>query len=104
MALVFALTGQSMAQVRGANEAAEQVVLCIGADAVRVYVDDTGAPTQAPHFCPDCTLTLLTAILPGGASLPEHFVAPDVFSMPWRGAIPADAGMVYLSRAPPVLI
>lgn len=53
---LLTLTSQAMAVARGASAAADQMVLCIGADAVVVYVDAEGQPTAAPHFCPDCVL------------------------------------------------
>ena len=56
-ALILALTSQMMAVTRVGTDAAGQVVLCIGAKAVVVYVDDEGQPTAAPHICPDCALT-----------------------------------------------
>lgn len=56
-ALILALTSQVMAVTRVSTDATGQVVLCIGAKAVVVYVDDEGQPTAAPHICPDCALT-----------------------------------------------
>jgi len=62
LALMLALTGQSMAVARGSTGPAGQMMLCTGTGPVAVYVDETGAPVGPPAFCPDCALTHLTAI------------------------------------------
>lgn len=62
LALMLALTGQSMAVARGTTVPAGQVVLCTGTGPVSVYVDENGTPTGPPAFCPDCALNLLVAI------------------------------------------
>ena len=59
LALMLVLTGQSMAIARGASGPAGEMVLCTGTGPVSVYVDENGAPTAPPQYCPDCALTLL---------------------------------------------
>ena len=59
LALVMALSSQSMAVARGAAPATGQMVLCVGAGTVMVYTDADGRPTSAPHICPDATLNVL---------------------------------------------
>jgi len=56
LALVLALTSQSMAVARGASAATGQMVLCTGNGPVAVYMDAQGQPTSAPHICPDASL------------------------------------------------
>jgi hypothetical protein len=63
LALMLALTGQSMAVARGATDAAGQMVLCTGTGPVTIFVDENGEPTSAPHICPDCALHLLAAVV-----------------------------------------
>ncbi len=50
LAFVMALTGQSMAVARGASDATDQMVLCIGTQSVVVYTDKAGAPSHSPPF------------------------------------------------------
>lgn len=59
LALVMALTSQSMAVARGESPATGQMVICVGAGTVMVYTDADGQPTSAPHICPDATLNIL---------------------------------------------
>lgn len=59
LALMLALTSQSMAVARGAAAASGKIVLCTGAGPVAVYVDAQGQPTGAPHICPDSALNVL---------------------------------------------
>ncbi|WP_137699410.1 hypothetical protein [Marimonas lutisalis] len=58
LALMLALTGQSMAVARGMPDAAGQIVLCTGAGPISVMVDDEGNPVGPSHICPDCALSL----------------------------------------------
>ena len=53
LALVLALTGQSMAVARGMPDAAGTIVLCTGTGPMVVSVDDQGQPVGPPHICPD---------------------------------------------------
>ena len=58
LALTLALTGQSMANARGASAASGQMVICTGTGPQIIYVDAEGQPTSAPHICPDAALEL----------------------------------------------
>lgn len=64
LSLVLVVTSHSAAMARGAPHAVDQMVICVGAAAVVVYVDDEGQPVEAPHLCPDCALHLLAALVP----------------------------------------
>ena len=103
LAFVLALTGQSMVVARGSAHATGQMVLCTGSGTTVVYVDEIGAPTAAPHICPDCTLSLIAvhgAPVTLAARLSE-WQAPQ----PKTQAIYAQQRAVaYLSRAPPALV
>jgi hypothetical protein len=104
LALVLVLTGQSMAAARGAPDATGTMVLCIGTNSVVVYMYENGMPTQAPHFCPDCTLSLLDNLPCEPVELALRLVAHPFASMAFIAARSEVAPHAYLSRAPPVLI
>lgn len=59
LALLIALTGQSMAVMRGMPGPAGVMELCSHSGPTRILVDETGKPVGPPHICPDCTLSLL---------------------------------------------
>lgn len=64
LALVLALASHSMAAARGLSGPATEIILCTGTGPVAIWVDDTGAPTGAPHICPDCALSLFDMAAP----------------------------------------
>jgi hypothetical protein len=104
LAFVLALTGQSMASARGATDATGQMVLCVGAEPVVVYVDAAGEPTQAPHFCPDCIMLALTPVVSDQSDVPFDLSIIPFMPMVYV-AVKADiAPHAYLSRAPPSLL
>ncbi|MEX0367623.1 MAG: hypothetical protein AB3N22_16250 [Ruegeria sp.] len=101
LSCVLTLTGYSTATARAAAPAVDQVVICIGAQAVLVHVDADGQPTRAPHLCPDCALHLLGVTTSHGAApVPVAFSA---VSYPHGSAHrPGTSGFVFaLARAPP---
>jgi hypothetical protein len=104
LAFVMALTGQSMAVARGASDATDQMVLCIGTQSVVVYTDKAGEPTQAPHFCPDCTMMALTPVSSDKINAPLHTVIIPFTSTAYIAAKADVEPHAYLSRAPPSLI
>ena len=59
LALLLALTGQSMAVARGMPGASGEIVLCTGTGPVSVLVDEDGQPVGPSHICPDCALSLI---------------------------------------------
>ncbi len=71
LSLLVILTGMGVAESRGMDRAVGQMVLCTGNGPVMVYVDEDGQPTRAPHYCPDYALSLLGAVHPDQASLPQ---------------------------------
>ncbi|WP_319825668.1 hypothetical protein [Thalassovita sp.] len=62
LALMLALTGQSMAVARGTPSAAGQIILCTGTGPIAVLVDENGQPVGKPHICPDCALSVFAAL------------------------------------------
>lgn len=104
LAVVIALTAQSAALARTMPDAAGQMVLCTGTGPVMVYFDEDGAPTAAPHLCPDCALSLILALDSSELELAAGGL--------WQRQRPAARGKSRLilrlgtpnARAPPVLI
>lgn len=58
LGLLLLLTSQSMAVARGSAMATGSMVICTGDGLVTVYLDENGAPVEAPHPCPDCLILL----------------------------------------------
>ncbi|MDG1102863.1 MAG: hypothetical protein P8N75_05740 [Ascidiaceihabitans sp.] len=104
LAVVLVLTGQSMAGARGAAGATGKMVLCVGTQSVVVYMDEQRQPTQAPHFCPDCTLTLIDAAPTGTAVSPAVLVLSPHITMACVAAHSNVDEHSYLSRAPPAVV
>ncbi len=103
LALMLALTSQSMAVARGASAATGQVVLCTGNGTVAVYVDAEGKPTSPPHICPDAALhVLLDAAVPD-VSAPVDLARFDVVWPAQVGHLPLLPRLARLSRGPPLL-
>lgn len=104
LAFVLVLTGQSMAIARTSMDASGQMVLCVGDGSVVVYMDETGAPTQAPHFCPDCTLSFFDMVAGDVTALSSEMAVIPFVSMGYLATTIDAAPFSYLSRAPPALI
>lgn len=64
LALLLALTSQSLAAARGHVMVAGEMVICSGGQLVTVLVDATGQPVEPPHICPDCALHALAGVTP----------------------------------------
>lgn len=96
LALMLALTSQSMAVARGAAAATGQMVLCTGAGPVAIYTDAQGQPTQAPHICPDAALNVVLAHAAPDGQIVLRFV---LFEM----RVPAlrDTFFVHVMQSPP---
>lgn len=62
LAVILALTGQSMAVARGMPSASGEIILCTGTGPISVLVDANGQPVGKPHICPDCALSLFAAL------------------------------------------
>jgi len=104
LALVLALTSQSMAVARGASAATGQMVLCTGSGPVAIYLDADGNPTSAPHICPDAALNICFAERVDLSDAPARLIVfrtiivqPD-FPEPLRRKPHPD------TRAPPVQV
>lgn len=103
LALILAVTSQSMAVARGASAATGQMVLCTGAGPVAVYVDAQGQPTDTPQMCPDAALNVLVEGALPAFEAPQKLVR--FVSGQFMGAKPTP--MLPLpappSRAPPLM-
>ncbi len=74
LALMVALTSQSMALARGQMyDASGAMVICTGTGPVSVLVDREGQPVERAPICPDCAFSFLEyAVETGEFSLPSH--------------------------------
>ena len=79
--LATVLTAGAVGAVRGQTMAAGEIVICANGAAVTIAVDAEGNPTGAPHWCPDCVISLLAGLPPG----------PILAAPPARGAVVAGA-------------
>ena len=104
LVVVLVLTGQSMAAARGAADATGKMVLCVGTQSIVVYMEEQGQPTQAPHFCPDCTLALIDVAPMGVAASPPTLVLSPYIIMFYVASHSNVAAHPYLSRAPPAVV
>jgi len=102
LALMLALTGQSMAVARGSTDVAGQMVLCTGTGPVTVYMDADGQPVPPPHHCPDCVVGLAEVIVP--SDVVAAWVAGLVRTQSMRAALVAAPNRVWraVARGPPL--
>lgn len=104
LALILALTSQGMAVARGASAATGQMVLCTGAGPVAIYLDADGAPTSAPHICPDSALNVIFDVGVSIAETPQRlafFVLPCCVASQIRRS---SLRHTPPSRAPPLTV
>ncbi|WP_415404147.1 hypothetical protein [Tateyamaria sp. SN3-11] len=102
LSLLLVVTSHSAGMARGAERAVDQMVICIGAQAMVVYVDNEGQPTSAPHLCPDCALSAFVAPAPYAFVLGEGpaMAAPALWQS--DSAVAQGRYARALARAPPV--
>ena len=101
LSVLLALTAHSMAMARGATAATGQMVICTGTGPVTVYTDAEGAPTDAPHICPDCILVFGDGALRTTLMPPDEMVGTQVKVMRPDAARACDVETGFHSRAPP---
>lgn len=104
LALMLALTSQSMAVARGASAATGQMVLCTGTGPVAVYMDADGQPTSAPHICPDSALNVVVAEPASHVVAPARIVQFHLSTAVIARRAPASHHPAPPSRAPPVTV
>ena len=75
VAVTLALSGAGHAIVRTADAPVMQTTLCTGTDTSVIYLGADGAPTEAPHVCPDCLAAdaFATPSQPSAAPAPFDF-------------------------------
>ncbi|MGB7241500.1 MAG: hypothetical protein WBC93_05345 [Sulfitobacter sp.] len=101
LTVLLTVTGHSMAIARGATAATGQMTLCTGDGPVLIYTDADGQPTTAPHFCPDCALTVL-GLSPPITEVTERPAAHQIRAVSPNDPLDsAPLANAYLSRAPP---
>jgi hypothetical protein len=81
--------------------AAGEMVICAGGAAVTVAVDSGGNPVGAPHWCPDCVISLLAALPAGPGLAPPSPPAAARAAGPVAGWRAAAATPVPPARGPP---
>lgn len=104
LSLMLALTSQSMAVAGGASAATGQMVICTGTGPVTIYMDASGAPTEAPHLCADCILAFSDATVQNELR-PFKQLAMDAAVAPCgvQSVLPLRV-QAFRSRAPPALV
>jgi hypothetical protein len=104
LCLMLALTGQSMAVVRGASVATGQMVICIGTQTVTVFTDAEGEPTAAPHICPDCVMSTLGPVPAVHVAAVTVIVSDATWMASSDTMFAPEPAKFYHSRAPPVSV
>lgn len=100
---LLVLTSASLAVARTAPDASGKMVLCTGSGPVVIHVDENGDPVGAPHYCPDCAMTLLVALdAPLPAAVQALSVRNVTFDTP-AVAICAQPARRAQARGPPLV-
>ena len=105
LALIMALTSQSMAAAKGmTHDVAGQVVLCTGDGLRTIQIDRDGNPIEVVHICPDCALFSVETT-EGPQGLPVAVVHMQTLGqapvVEWR------TGLIHISpaaRGPPAFV
>lgn len=103
LALVVALAGHASASMKSSRDASGQMVICSGYGPVIIYVDDDGQPTKPPHFCPECMMHGLDAVLlPDDLALKTY--GGQAFDQSWGAVAQVHrVALQAMARAPPAL-
>ncbi|GIT86833.1 hypothetical protein ROBYS_18490 [Roseobacter sp. OBYS 0001] len=104
VSLLLIATGHSMAMARGAAAATGQMVICTGAGPTTVYTDAGGAPTGAPHICPDCILVFGDLASPATLTPQTEIIGTQAKMLRPDAARACDVETGFLSRAPPAVL
>lgn len=88
-AMIIATSG-AMASARGmAVNASGEMILCTGTGVITLQVDADGQPIGPVHYCPDCALAALAAVVPKAIVSPPAATASLVkFFAPTRQLTP----------------
>ncbi|MEL6451505.1 MAG: hypothetical protein AAFQ19_09600 [Pseudomonadota bacterium] len=104
LAVVLVLTSQQSVVARGMDRAVDHMVICAGTETVVVYIDAEGAPTAAPHHCPDCALLGFVATVPPDVILGTRMARGAAHVLRERQAASGASRPHVQARAPPVSI
>lgn len=104
ISVLVVLTGQAAAMAHGAPGPMGQVELCTGDQGpVMVYLDETGAPTGPPVYCPEFALSLILSIDPVVGVFGPDELLHSVFGVDFAIMVVAGHGIaVPRVRGPPV--
>ncbi len=102
---LLVLTSVALGTARGQAPAEGQLVICSGHGTKVIWVDGEGQPTQAPHYCADCVLSLI-AVGPVAACIAtfEATVIAQVWAKPKAQVPPKGAVSDLRARAPPAFV
>jgi hypothetical protein len=95
------LTAGAVGAARGQAMAAGEIVICANGAAVTIAVDAEGNPTGAPHWCPDCVLSLLAGPIAGPAPGAPRAVAADAVPATFASLRAAPRAAAHPARGPP---
>jgi hypothetical protein len=101
LALLLALTSQTLASARGQVMVVGVVVICSGGQLVTLHVDASGQPVEAPHVCPDCALHALAGLTAADPDAVHATGTMDLRPPLSAPAAPAAAPLDPRARAPP---
>lgn len=101
LALLLALTSQSLAVARGQTRAGEAVVICSGGGAVTLTLDAQGNPTGPAHLCPDMALAFFAALDLPPMTLPARVARAERAVLPPRFAAASQGTPAPQARGPP---
>jgi len=102
-ALTLLVTAETMAMARGASPAVSETILCTSHGIERIHLDAEGAPTSAPHICPECLLFF------GALAETAPNIAAPIATKPIKAVAPTLTDHVdrqispNRARAPPVV-
>ena len=102
LALLLALTSQSMAVARGAAGVSGSVVLCTGTGPVTILTDASGQPVGPAHICPDCTLSLILALPQTATPVAHPMGRADNLAMLPLPVIASQGTAPFSARDPPL--
>ncbi|MEL7211636.1 MAG: hypothetical protein AAGK92_03170 [Pseudomonadota bacterium] len=100
---LMVLTSASLAVARAAPDAAGQMVLCTGNGPVVVHFDADGEPVGAPHYCPDCAMSLLAAVAPHAPGAQRITTSSLIWFETADQPAPLAEGRTAQARDPPLV-
>ena len=104
LALLLALTSQSLATARGQTRAGEAVVICSGDSFVTIELDAQGNPVGPAHLCPDMVLAFFAAMDLPPVVLPQREGRTERSALPPGRIAASQIAPAANARAPPYAV